>query len=233
MLRHIRLIILDLDYVVFDCAQLKAQALRQAMISLADLIPQNMALPGTADAEAGFLDHGFRWIHHLELGLDEQNSDDLARSYQVQEGRLLESRYGKIFPGIEEFVTGCRKAELTVALGADADRDYMVAVVDRYELESLFAVTLCTEDFGMGDADEMMLEIMHRVEVNPSETLVFGTRPHTFQAANGLDIRTIGCGWGIRDQSGLSTADLRSHKIAGLTAAIRKADDLAFRTFGS
>jgi len=197
------------------------------MISLADLIPQGVHLPGNAEAEEGFRDHGTRWIQHLELGLDEQNLDHLQRAYALHENRLVEAGNGRLYPGMEEFIKNWRRADVAIALGAEASRDYLIALVDRHQMDDLFQVTLCTEEFGMGDADEMMLEIMRQVEVNPSETLVLGTRPHTFQAAHGLDILAIGCGWGIRDHTGLTEADLQSRTISNLSAAIEKADTLA------
>ncbi len=227
MLQHIRLLILDLDYLVFDCALLKMQALRQSLISLADAIPQSARLPDSMDAEEGFLDHGFRWIQHLEIGLDEEKLDHLQQAYGIHENRLIESGIGRIHHGIEEFLMHCRQSNAAVALGAEASRDYLLAVTDRYQLDSLFQIALCTEEFGVGDADEMLGEIMRQAEVNPSETLVLGTRPHCFQAAHNLDVLTIGCGWGLRRHNGLAEADLQSLTFAQLYPALQKADTLA------
>jgi phosphoglycolate phosphatase-like HAD superfamily hydrolase len=231
VLRHIRLLILDLDYLVFDCAQLKAQALRQSMISLANMIPQNVPLPGTVEAETGFLEHGSRWIQHLEIGLDEQSLGDLERAYALHESRLIESDAGKIYPGIEEFLLNCLKADISIALGAEAGRDYLIAVLDRYQLDSTIQVALCAEEFGTGGSGEMILDIMRQTEVNPSETLVLGTRLHTFQAAHALDILTIGCAWGIHQHAGLAEADFQARTVADLFAAITNADSLAFQRF--
>ena len=47
-------------------------------------------------------------------------------------------------------------------------RSYLMAVSDRHRLDSLFDLSLCTEEFGVGSADEMFAEIMHYHEVNPS-----------------------------------------------------------------
>ena len=70
MLRHIRLLILDLDYLVFDCAYLKAHALKQCIAGLDDTISLNVPLPDGVTIEEGFRDHGFRWTQNLEIGLD-------------------------------------------------------------------------------------------------------------------------------------------------------------------
>jgi phosphoglycolate phosphatase-like HAD superfamily hydrolase len=227
VLQHIRLLIFDLDYLVFDCALLKVQALRQSLISLADSIPQSVRLPDAADVEEGFRNHSFRWTRFLEIGLNEETLEHLQQAYRIHEDRLIESRIGRIYPGLEEFLANCRMEKMGTALGAESSRDYLVAVNDRHQLDNLFQITLCTEEFGVGDADEMFGEIMHLAEVNPSEALAFGTRPHFFQAAHNQDLLTIGCGWGIRQQDGLAEADLIAPTLTELLPTIKKADYLA------
>jgi phosphoglycolate phosphatase-like HAD superfamily hydrolase len=229
VLRHIRLLILDLEYLVFDCAQLKTQAVRQSLISLTDLVPNHGALPGIADVEAGYREHGSRWVKHLEIGLDQQSIDDLDHAYELHESRFIGSGAGSLYPGIEDFLRNCIQADVALALGADARRDYLLDVLERHQLDRFFQIAMCTDEFGMGDTGEMMLEIMRQLEVNPSETLMLGTRPQTFQAAKAVDVLAIGCGWGILHQAALAEADLRSPTIAELDSVIRKADALAFQ----
>jgi phosphoglycolate phosphatase-like HAD superfamily hydrolase len=227
VLQHIRLLVLDLDYVVFDCALLKVQALRQSLISLADSIPQDVRLPDAVDAEEGYRNHGFRWTRYLEIGLNEENLEHLQQAFDLNESRMAESGLGRVFPGIPEFIADCRNADVAVALGADTSRDYLVSVTDRHQLDALFEIALCSEEFGSGSTDEMLAEIMQYAQVNASETLVLGTRPQFFQAAHNLDLLTIGCGWGIHQHRGLAEADLQSLTLAQLHPAIRKADQLA------
>jgi phosphoglycolate phosphatase-like HAD superfamily hydrolase len=231
VLRRIRLLIFDLDYAVFDCAPLKVQALRQGMISLADAIPQSVRLPGAVDAEEGFREHGRHWIRHLEFGMDEGQLDDLQRTYAVHENRLVESGSGRLYPGIQAFLAQCRQTKLATALGADADRNYLVTVSDRHELDGLFQFTLCTEEFGRGGVDEMLEEIMRQAEVNPSETLVLGTRSDYFRAARALDVLSIGCGWGIHQHSALAEADVQALSLSQLVPAIEKADSISSQIF--
>jgi len=226
---HIRLLVLDLDYLVFDCAPVKIQALRQSLIAFADNIPQNVRLPGTIDAEDGYREHGFRWTQFLEIGLDEERLSELQRVYHIQEERLLESGVGRVFPGLGPFLEVCRERGAALALGAEASREYLLAVSDRHGLDDLFGLALCTEEFGVGSADEMLGEIMHHHEVNPSETVVLATRPAMFQSAHRLDVVTIGCGWGIHKHDALAEADFRALTISGLEAALHEADDLSAR----
>ena len=229
MFQHLRLLILDLDYVVFDCALLKAQALKQCMAALDESFSLDVELPDAMNVEAQFLNHGFRWTHHFEVGLDDEGQERLEQTYAIYETRMIHSGLGRIHTGIEEFIVQCRQSNLAVALGADARREYMLAVMDRFELDSLFQFALCTEEFGSGDAVEMLEEITRQAEVNPSETLALGTRPHYFQSANSVDIRTVGCGWGIGNHDGLAGADMQSSNLKRLFPAIKKADSLAFQ----
>ncbi|HYK87372.1 MAG TPA: hypothetical protein VE398_01285 [Acidobacteriota bacterium] len=227
MLRQIRLLVFDLDYLIFDCSRLKLQALRQSLISFADAIPQDVRLPDEVDVEEAFLLHGFRWTQFLGIGLSEEQLEDLQRAYGIHEDRLIEAGVGRLYPGVADFAARCRQEGVALALGADARRDYMLAISDRHQLESLFGVSLCTEEFGVGSGDEMLEEIMRYSEVNPSETLVLSTRPGLFESAHNLDILTAGCGWGIRRHDALQDADLQTYTMAQLYPTIQKADELA------
>ena len=227
MLEHIRLLILDLDHVVFDGAPLKLAALRQSLIAFADNLPQSVRLPDAVDAEEGYREHGFRWTQFLEIGLGEEQSSEFQLVYRLQEQHLLESGAGGFYPGVLDLIGLLRRAGIELALGADATRDYLMAVSDRHQLDRLFDLSLCTEEFGVGSAAEMYGEIMHHHEVNPSETVVLGTRPAMFEAAHGLDLFTIGCGWGIRQHERLAEADLTALTLARLEPALLRADELS------
>jgi phosphoglycolate phosphatase-like HAD superfamily hydrolase len=231
VLQHIRLLIFDLDYVAFDCASLKVQALRQSLISLADSIPPNIRLPDSVDAEEGFLNHGSRWSRYLDIGLGDEDLGTLQQAFDLNEIRLAEAGAGRLFPGIEPFIANCREADIGVALGADASREYLVSVSDRHQLDGLFQIALCSEEFGAGSADEMFDEIIRHMQVHSSETLVLGTRPQYFEAARDLDLLTIGCGWGLHQHQGLSKADLQSLTLSQLFPIIQKADHLASQSF--
>ena len=231
MLRHIRLLVLDLDYLIFDCSNLKVRALRQSLISFADSIPQSVRLPDSMDAEEGYRAHGFRWIQFLEIGLGEERLAELQHAYRIHEDRLVEAGAGQVYPGVAESLSALRRDNVMLALGADSSRDYLLAVCERHHLEGLFDFALCTEEFGVGSADEMLEEIMHHAEVNPSETVVLGTRPSVFEAAHNVDALTIGCGWGIHQHDGLADADLQSLTLAQILPALKKADGLASKYF--
>lgn len=227
MLRHIRLLVLDLDYLLFDCSSLKVRALRQSMISFADAIPQSIRLPDVIDVEEGFRMHGFRWMQFLDIGLSGEQLGELQQAYGIHEDRLIEAGVGQLYPGLADFIARCKQGGTALALGAEASRDYLLAVSDQHRLEDLFETSLCTEEFSVGSTDEMLDEIMHLAEVNPSETLVLGTLPAFFQSAHNLDVLSIGCGWGIRQHRGLEDADFQALTLAQLYPSIQKVDELA------
>jgi phosphoglycolate phosphatase-like HAD superfamily hydrolase len=227
LLRHIRLLVFDLDYLIFDCSALKVAALRQSLISLADAIPQSARLPDVQDAEEGFRHHGFRWTQFLEIGLSEVRLAEVAQAYRIHEDRLIEAGVGQMYPGIPEFLSRCRQREIALALGAEASREYLLSVSDRHELDSLFEAAMCTEEYGVGSSEEMLEDIMRQAEVYPSETLVLGTRPAFFDAAHNLDVLTVGCGWGLHQYDGLREADLQALTIGRLLPSIHEADELA------
>jgi phosphoglycolate phosphatase len=231
VLRQIRLLILDLDYLVYDCAELKASALRNSLIPFADDIPQDVRLPDAVDAEEGFRDHGVRWPAMLELGLDEESMARVHASYLSHQERLVNAGAGNLYPGLTDLLSNLNRQGIVAAIGAEAERDYLLAVSDRHELDRFFEMVYCTEEFGMGRAEEMFEEIMSRSEVNRSETLVLGTRPDFFQSARALGLSTLGCGWGLRRPESIREADLHAPSLLQAGAAIARADELASQAF--
>lgn len=229
MLNQIRLVVFDLDYLVFDCAEVKMRALRAALVSLEEDIPHSALLPDVLGIEEGFRVHGRRWMSQLDIGLDETALNQLQLSYRTHEERLVTDGVGRLFPGLAEFLSDCRMQGLLPAIGAEASRDYLMAVSDRFGLANLFEMAYCTEEYGMGGADEMIDEIMSRAEVNPSETLALGTRPDFFRAVRSLDVLSIGCGWGLHQLESLAGADLQASVLTDLFPAMEKADEMAAR----
>ncbi len=227
MFRQIRLLVFDLDYLVFDCGLLKAHALRESLIAFADAIPQGARLPDGADIETAFRDYGHRWARHLDLGLDEDVALDVERAYQIRERHLIERGVGRIYPGVEQALTTCREAGISCALGAEASRDYLMAVSDHHDLDQYFDLSLCTEEYGLGSAQEMLGDLLNQAEVNPSEVLVLGTRPAMFEAGHSLDLLTLGCGWGIHLKDSLETADFHVSSVAQIIPVARRADEIA------
>jgi len=226
VLRHIKLLIFDLDFVAFDSVTLKVRALRQCLISFADAIPQNVRLPEASDVEDGYRALGYKWLESLDLGLGELPSS-LGDAYRVHERRLIEAGLGQVYPNLQPVLDACRRDELRLALGADAGRDYLLEVSDRHGLNDIFDVSLCVEEFGMGSVYEMLEEAVRLAEVNRSEAIVLATRPEYFRAARELNLATIGCGWGLERRECLADADSQALAPSEIVSAVLRADELA------
>jgi phosphoglycolate phosphatase-like HAD superfamily hydrolase len=229
VLRHIRLLVLDLDYLVFDGRALKLKALRQSLVAFADTMPQSARLPDEVDLEDAYLQHGRRWLEFLDLGLEGDLLASLKEAYRVYEDRLIQAGNGIIFPGTAELLDVLRRNGIGLALGADCGRDYLLDVSDHHDLANTFAVSLCTEEFGKGNIDEMLQEALILGEVNRSEAVVLGTRSKYFQAARDLNLASIGCGWGIRRQESLPEADQKAAIPAEIPVILRMLDEQAAR----
>lgn len=229
MLQQIRLLVFDLDYLIFDCSVLKTQALQQSLISIADSIPHHVRLPDAADIEAAFREHGHRWLHFLELELATEALTELEQAYRVQEGRLIEAGIGRSYPGVPEVLHMCHQEGISAALGAEAAREYLMTVSDRHELDRYFDISLCTAEYGGGGTEEMLSDILNRAEINPSEALVLGTRPAFFEASHGLDLLTLGCAWGLQHKDALKASDFQSGCVEEILPVIRRADEIAAR----
>ena len=96
MLNQIRLVVFDLDYLIFDCAEVKIRALREGLVSLDEDIPHSALLPDVVVVEEGFRDHGSRWVSQLDMGLNEAALDRLQTNYRMHEERLVSEGMGRI-----------------------------------------------------------------------------------------------------------------------------------------
>jgi phosphoglycolate phosphatase-like HAD superfamily hydrolase len=229
VLRHIRCLILDLDYLVFSASALKLKALRQSLVAFAEAIPQSARLPDEMDLEEAYLQHGLRWLELLDLGLGDDLLASLKEAYRVYESRLIQAGHGEIYPGIPQLLGPLRQSGISLALGADSGRDYLLDVSDRYQLSDLFEFELSTSEFGKGNIAEMLQETLLLAEVNRSEAVVLGTRADYFQAARDLDMVSIGCGWGIRNHECLQAADQKALVPSDLVEVLSVLDAQAAR----
>jgi len=215
--------VFDLDYLVFDSSNIKAVALRKSLVSLADQIPLAARLPDSTDILDGFLENGLHWLERLEIGIGDPT--ELHRTYAVQEARLLEGGAGRIYPGILETLQRLRQEGVQLSLGAETSREYLLRVSDLHQLDRQFDSAFCTEEFGLGSSEEMIQELMQHHEVQPSETIVLGTRPAYFESARYLDVRSIACTWGISDQRILPGADYRAQTVSALWQLWQEVDE--------
>ena len=226
MFRQIKLLVLDLDYVVLDCAALKVRALRDSLMPFAEYLPHDVRLPDSLDIEQLFLEQGSHWIRSLDIGLPDDQLLSLESSFRPHEVRLLEADTGRTFPGVANLLMGCRNEGLKLALGAEGSRDYLMAFCDRNEMDLTFDIAVCTEEFGVGGTEEMISEIMDHSEVTASETILLATLPRYFEAGRDLGTLTIGCGWGIHEHAALSHADFQSLTLQHALPIIRQADSV-------
>ncbi len=228
MFQKTQLLIIDLDFLLFDCLLLKERTLRQSLLSVAELIPQSARLPDGIDIEERYLEHGYRWAKYLELGLDKEQMESFAREYGTIEPAVVESGGGRLFEGLLGSIKSWKHGGLRVALGSDARRDYLLAVSDCFGLDGHVDTLVCSEEYGGGGVGEMLDEIAYLSEVHPSETVVLGTRPAFFQAARDNDMMSVGCGWGIRNQAILETADLNAQTVNDLEHTIQEVDRISY-----
>ncbi len=203
---------------------MRLQALRQSLLSFADVIPHNVRIPDAADIEDGYRARGRAWTGELQVGLRADQLGELGRQLEINEQRLVAAGMGSPYPGMEALLSRLQREGLTLHLGADASREHLLSVSDKHRLDRHFEAMFCAGEFGTGQLWDMFEESMHRAGVHSSETVALGTRPEYFRAAHSLDVMTIGCGWGIRQQGGLAEAILQCGQVERAWTAVSRMD---------
>jgi len=224
LLRHIRLIITDLDQALFDSHELRTRAFRQALATASDLVSDSPRVPDAVDLEDAYLIYGHSWPECVDVGLGEPVAAEVGRLCQDQMVRFVEAGRGRLQPGVLEYLLSCRESGTLLAIGAEAERAYLLAVCDRFCLSDVFECVLCTGEYGASGADEMFEDILARCEALAGETVYVGARPDTLDAARFLGIRSIVSGWGVQGGSPHLREEPCAADIQALSALIAAMD---------
>ena len=224
MLRRIRLIITDLDQTLFDSHELKLRAFRHALATLSDSIRHDVRLPDAIDLEEVYLGYGHSWPDHVDVGLDDSAALDVGRMCREHMVSFVESGSGRLQPGVLEYLLSCREEGAVLAIGAEAHREYLLAVSDRFGLSDAFECSLCTGEYGTGGADEMLEDALSRCEALAGETVYVGTRPDTLEAARFLGITALVGAWGLHGEGMQGREEPRAADVQALAALIAGID---------
>jgi phosphoglycolate phosphatase-like HAD superfamily hydrolase len=222
--RHVRLLVLDLEHVVFDAIPLKLGAVRRAILPVADDIPHSVCLPDGADLEEAYASRGWRWFEAVQLGLPKERLLALEPIVRAEARFLASGEAGRIYPGVMETLGVCRQAGLLLALGADCDRDFMLAVSDRHGFDGVFNFMACAEDYGIGGFSELLEDVAERLEVHASECVYLGTRGVCIEEALALGVATLGCRWGLHCSAVIDCANGQAERPDQLPGLLQEID---------
>jgi phosphoglycolate phosphatase-like HAD superfamily hydrolase len=131
---------------------------------------------------------------------------------------------GSVYPGVPEMLQFCHRIGLSLALGAECNRDFLLAVCDCHGFDSVFDLMACTQDYGSGGLFELLEDLTERFETHTSECVYLGTRAVCLEAATALGVTSLGCRWGLRGAFEVGRADRQADRPEEITAVLQEID---------
>jgi phosphoglycolate phosphatase len=107
-----------------------------------------------------------------------------------------------------------------LAIQSSDDRDYLLAVIDYFELDRYIDISICSGDIGRREPELKLLEILEKEELLRSEAILISNRGIELDMARRLGVTAIGCLWGEGDESELQPADQLVESPAELVALL-------------
>lgn len=201
-----RLLVFDLDGMLDDARSLRVHSFAQALSQLALEKGLDIDVPNPAALQV--LSMKIEEILDL-LGpqLSKENLAHLLDLVQEAKRSQVESGNIRLHPEILEALALLRDLGYRMAILSLDSRDYMLAVIDYFELDRYIDISVCSSDFGGPNPSLGLLEIVDNQEILKSEAVYISNRSEGLVVARELGIVSVGCQWGGVSPEELQSAD--------------------------
>jgi phosphoglycolate phosphatase-like HAD superfamily hydrolase len=205
-MRGVQLLMFDLDCLLADPRPLRIHALASALLQLTAEGDRRLDIPDNTSLEL----LSSRIEAHMDLlapNLDKQGMIrllELVQDYKtkaVQEGRV--ELQADILEAMEEL----REMGYLLAIQSPDDRNYMLAVIDYFELDRYIDISVCESDVGREYGELRFLEIIEKEELLTSEVAFISHRGSELEVAHRMGMTTIGVLWEGGDADEFRSAD--------------------------
>lgn len=144
------------------------------------------------------------------LPVDRRGDADELRSIVVEyEIRRLRGGEGRLYPGVEETLTGLKRSGWKVALVSNCGRQYFDANLEHLGLGRLVEEAFCLDDHPT--KTENVRQVMRKL--GAAKGVMVGDRSADLEAGRANGLRTVGCAYGFGTPGELDPAD---HRIASI-----------------
>jgi phosphoglycolate phosphatase len=195
--RCFRLIVFDWDGTLADSTAIIAQAIQEALRDMGEAVP---------DVGAA------RYV--IGLGLTDALRS-VAPSLPVHRHPELSAHYRKhylarendipLFDGVTEMLDELDQAGYFLAVATGKSRMGLERALEKNNLRTRFHATRCADEGMPKPHPDMLLHLMDRVGVPPSETLMIGDTTHDLELARNARVSGLAVAYGAHDREGLAT----------------------------
>ncbi len=208
-MKGIKLAIFDLEGTLFDPGDEAVEGVYEAIDATAGQFALDLHYPSEPEIYKLLGEPDYPRIEGLGLSLTPEQVVFLRAKISELQGELIAEGMGQLREGAIEAMERLRGLGMRIALASTASRNYLLSIMDRFDLGELVEFAICMDDIGLGEKLELLTEILSNQGVLASEAAFIADTSTDFEAARQVDITSIGCSWGYGEEHELAEADRR------------------------
>ena len=191
-----RLVVFDWDGTLADSAAIIVEAIQRACGDLGLAVPDDAAARyviglGLHDA-----------LRHVAPSLAENDYPQLSARYRVHYlGRDPEI---PLFPGVARMLDSLAKRGHMIAVATGKSRRGLDRALEQNGIGHRFIATRCADEGAPKPDPDMLLHLMERLGVLPSETLMIGDTTHDLMLAWNARVDAVAVAYGAHPRSALA-----------------------------
>jgi len=210
--RRFPFIVFDWDGTLIDSTTIIADSLQQACRDLGEPVPTDIDARyviglGLSDA-----------LKHVAPGLTPDRYPELAARYRHH--FVTRDAQISLYPGVRELLADLVTAGFLLGIATGKSRAGLDRALAQHGIGALFAATRCADEGFPKPHPDMLEQLIDRVGVVASETLMVGDTTHDIELARNAGASALAVAYGAHGADGLGAlAPLATlHSIAELRA---------------
>lgn len=201
------LVAFDLDGVLYSSERFLADAYREAIGRVNDVLPG--AFPAVPTTEEIFAHMGWP-VDVMAARIFPSVSEEARKQLLVETldaiVRRVRAGRGEVFDGVPEVLAELAARGLTLAVASNGRRPYLDAVLETHGLASFFVPLEASTTGNVLAKSEILRRYMTRHGAAPNATLMVGDRSSDVEAARAAGVPFVGCDYGFGHRGELDGA---------------------------
>lgn len=208
-MKGIKLAIFDLEGTLFDPGEEAVEGVYEAIDATAGQFGLDLRYPSESEAHRVLGEPDYPIIDRLGLGLTPEQAIFLRSKISEVQSELIGEGMGELREGALQALERLKAMGLRIVLASTGSRDYLLSIMDRFDLGDLVEFAICMDDIGFGEKLELIAEVLSNQGVLASEAAFIADTATDFEAARQAEITSIACSWGYGEEHELAEADRR------------------------
>jgi phosphoglycolate phosphatase len=109
----------------------------------------------------------------------------------------------ELFPGARETLRLLKESGFKLAVATGKGRAGLDRVLDHTDLDDVFSVTRCSDETRSKPHPQMLLEILHELDVAPHQSLMIGDTEYDLQMARQAGVGPVAVSYGVHQRDRL------------------------------